>query len=268
MTQPLEQPPIGILDSGVGGLSVLKEIQKLMPHQDLVYIGDSAWCPYGNKSPEAIKNRVFAHTNSLLEKGCGMVVIACNSATICAIEALRAEYMVPFTGMEPAVKPAVKATKTGVIGILATEASLAGEKFHHLVNAHSSGVKVITTPCPDFVKLVESGTLEGSEVTSAIQLYTNQLLAGNADTLVLGCTHYPFLKQAIQQVVGENVSLIETGPAVAKQTLKLYTEYYGKPQPTKSEAKLSIFTTGKLSYLEKIFPLLCPHLEAQLDTIK
>jgi len=229
MNQSTIQPPIGILDSGVGGLSVLTEIHKLFPNQIIHYIGDSEWCPYGNKSPEQIRHRVFTLTNLLLERNCGMIVIACNSATICAVEALRAEYMIPFTGMEPAVKPAVEATRSGVIGIFATEASLAGEKFHRLLNQHGRGVKIITTPCPEFVDLVESGNLSGHLVDRAIEKYALPMLEQGADTLVLGCTHYPFLKPAIQNIVGSHITIVDTGHAVARQTRKLYLEHYSQP---------------------------------------
>ena len=240
-----------------------------MPQRYIFYIGDSAWCPYGNREPHAIRDRVFKLTDTLLTQNCGLIVIACNSATICAVEALRAEYMIPFTGMEPAVKPAVRATRSGVIGVLATEASLSGEKFHKLVHTHGEGVKVITTPCPEFVNLVEAGQLKGPRVIETIKRYTDTMIQQGADTLVLGCTHYPFLKEAIQQHVGEQVALIDTGQAVAKQTQRLYDEHYRIDETqAKSAGKLSVFTTGQLSSLEKIFPLLCPDTVATLRVLE
>ena len=149
--------PIGILDSGIGGLSVLNEIRKTLPNESIIYFGDSAWCPYGARDADEIQRRVFAVTDFLLSKNCKLIVIACNSATIAAVEALRASYPVPFVGMEPGIKPAAAITQTGTVGVLATEASLAGKKFHRLVDDHGSGVTIITRPCPDFVELVESG---------------------------------------------------------------------------------------------------------------
>ncbi|MEO0416168.1 MAG: aspartate/glutamate racemase family protein, partial [Verrucomicrobiota bacterium] len=162
---------VGILDSGVGGLSVLKEIHALQPNLELLYVGDSAWCPYGTKTPEQIIERVEFISEYLIDRGADAIVIACNSATIHAVESLRSVYPLPIIGMEPAVKPACQKTKSGVIGVLATEASIAGEKFHRLVDRTASGVNVITRPCPRFVELVEQGMrLEGedAELSGAI----------------------------------------------------------------------------------------------------
>jgi len=257
--------PIGIIDSGVGGISVLNEICKLCGGQEFHYIADSAWCPYGNKSAELITERVFKLTDFLISQGCETIVIACNSATIASISALRASYLIPFVGMEPAVKPAAEQTKSGVIGVLATEASLAGEKFHQLVNAHGTGVKVITSACPKFVTLVEAGILQGEEVNTTISEYASPMLTEGADTLVLGCTHYPFLRKSIETFAGENVQVIDTGEAVAKQALK-------RANISENSAQLSnwvhIYTSGDLELLAKIFPKLSPNLDAKLKELK
>jgi len=249
---------IGILDSGVGGLSVLLEIQKQLPHHNLHYIGDSAWCPYGNKPAEQIQQRVFAISDHLIKNGATLIVVACNSATINAVEALRANYPIPFVGMEPAVKPAAALTKSGTIGILATEASIAGEKFHNLLATHASpkGITVITQPCPDFVTLVEKGTLTGPEVETAIHQYATPMIQSGADTLVLGCTHYPFLKQTIQKIVGNHIHIIDTGQAVAKRTQSL------APQTNNSTPSIHIQTTGPLKTLNNLLPTLCPNITA------
>lgn len=248
---------IGILDSGVGGLSVLLEIRKLLPNHPIEYIGDSEWCPYGNKPPGLIQQRMLHLSNHLIEQGAGIIVIACNSATIHGIETLRSRFSIPFVGMEPAVKPASETTKTNVIGVLATEASIAGEKFHHLLHTHAppSKIKVITQPCPAFVDLVEAGTLNGEEVDSAIKEYTQPMLDADADTLVLGCTHYPFLRESIQNIVGDGVTLIDTGAAVARRVQSLLTDNVSPSKPS-----ISIQTTGELEVLESILPTLCPNL--------
>jgi glutamate racemase len=253
---------IGILDSGVGGLSVLLEIRKKLPHIPIHYIGDSAWCPYGNKTAEQIQSRCFAITEQLIDMGARTIVVACNSATIHAVEALRARYPISFIGMEPAVKPASKLTHTGTIGVLATEASIAGEKFHKLLRTHihPNGLKVITQPCPDFVTLVEQGTLSGPEVEDAVKRYALPMLEAGADTLVLGCTHYPFLAETIQQVVGPSIQLIDTGEAVARRTSSLITLDRG-------HGENSIHTTGNLACLKQLFPILCPSLSADLSEI-
>lgn len=261
---PQTQPKIGILDSGVGGLSVLLEIRKLLPNIAIDYIGDSAWCPYGNKSPEQIQQRVFTLAEHLIQHGATIIVLACNSATIQAIEAARKKFNIPFVGMEPAVKPAANATKSNIIGILATEASIAGEKFHHLLNTHApaSKVKVITQPCPKFVNLVEAGTLTGPHVDLAIQEYTQPMLDAGADTLVLGCTHYPFLKPAIRSLVEKDISIICTGAAVARRTDSLL------PTKTSLSNNINIHTTGDLELLKNIFPSLCPDLTATLTSLQ
>ena len=259
--------PIGILDSGVGGLSVMREIHDLLPQHEIHYIADSAWCPYGNKSQNEIQKRVFHLTDKLIDKGCGIIVIACNSATIAAVEALRANYPIPFTGMEPAIKPASKLTKTGVVGVLATEASLAGEKFHKLLHTHSNGIQVITTPCPKFVEYVEQGELDGERVEASIREYTIHMIDSSADTIVLGCTHYPFLKNSIQKVVGNSIQLIDTGKAVAQQTKKLLHEYYGESPNVSPFFTPTIYTTGDISLLKRIYPNLCPSIQATLQTL-
>jgi len=254
---------IGILDSGVGGLSVLLEINKLIPYASIEYIGDSSWCPYGSKSSNQIQERVISLSKELINKGVDIIVIACNSATIHAVETVREQFSIPFIGMEPAVKPAAQATQSNVIGILATEASIAGEKFHHLIHTHAppSKIKVITQPCPKFVELVEKGTLAGTDVNEAINEYTKAMLSSNVDTLVLGCTHYPFLRNTIQQQVGNTIKLIDTGAAVAKRTLSLLPN---SPLHTPhSPPSINIQTTGNLSLLEDIFPLLCPELQSK-----
>ncbi len=246
---------IGIIDSGVGGLSVLNEIQKLLPNHPTIYIGDSAWCPYGTKSYLEIIARCRTLCDYLVSRGAEVIVIACNSATIAAVETLRTEYPIPFVGMEPAVKPASQRSKTGVIGVLATEASLKGEKFHRLVSDHAEGVTVKTLPCPKFVELVERGILTGPEVEEAIHEYTDPMLAAGADILILGCTHYPFLKPTIQSILPAEIQLIDTGAAVARRTASLLSGPSAIMQ-----ASLEINTTGSFDQLTQLLPLLCPHL--------
>ncbi|MGB0774954.1 MAG: glutamate racemase [Akkermansiaceae bacterium] len=247
---------IGILDSGLGGLSVLNEIQKALPHESVVYYGDSAWCPYGARDADEIQRRVFAVTDFLLEQGCKLIVIACNSATIAAVEALRATYPVPFVGMEPGVKPAAALTRSGTVGVLATEASLAGEKFHRLVSDHADGVKVITRPCPNFVQLVESGELDTPRARKIVEEETLPLTEAGADVLVLGCTHYPFLRPMIEKVVGNDVGIVDTGEAVAQRVACLCQNGTSTSPP-----HYQIHTSGDLAQLTSLFPTLCPHID-------
>ncbi len=213
--------PIGIFDSGVGGISVLREISALLPAEALIYYADSGHCPYGGKPRDQIIARATAITERLIERGAKLIVVACNTATIAAVEHLRATYPMPFVAMEPAVKPAAAATRSGVVGVLATGAALAGEKFHRLVATHARDVRVITQPCPGLVEQVEAGALDTMQTRALVQRYVDPLLAQHVDVLVLGCTHYPFLRPLIQQVVGADVRLMDTGAAVARQVQRV-----------------------------------------------
>ncbi|MEX2580089.1 MAG: glutamate racemase [Verrucomicrobiales bacterium] len=253
-------PRIGILDSGVGGLSVLREIRKLLPRSPIHYVGDSAWCPYGSKSPERICERVTEITDYLLGHGAAIVVIACNSATIHAVGSLRASYPVPIVGMEPAVKPAAALTRSGVVGVLATEASLAGEKFHRLLDVHAHEIRVITLPCPRFVELVEAGVLTGPEAENAVDDALRPLLEAGADVFVLGCTHYPFLRPVIESRLPEGMTVVDTGPAVARRVASLLPP----PDDTLPEGDVRIETTGSLELLAAILPRLLPDLAPSL----
>ncbi|EIT68161.1 MULTISPECIES: glutamate racemase [Hydrocarboniphaga] len=213
--------PIGVFDSGVGGLSVLRELRRQLPAESLRYFADSGHCPYGGKTQAQIQARACEITERFLQRGAKLIVVACNTATIAAVEHLRATYPVPFIGMEPAVKPAVAATRSGVVGVLATGAALAGQKFHTLIQQHASSVRMITQPCPGLVEHVERGEIDGDEVRALLRRYVNPLIAAGADVLVLGCTHYPFLREAIAEIAGEGVQLIDTGAAVARQTARV-----------------------------------------------
>ncbi|MCL0043773.1 glutamate racemase [Peptococcaceae bacterium] len=214
--------PIGILDSGVGGLSIVKEIRKLMPYENIIYFADSAYCPYGDKPKEFIKHRVFTLCDFLIHKGAKILVIACNTASIVSLDDLRKHYAIPIVGVEPAVKPAVQATKTGIIGVLATSVSLSGNRFASLVKRFCTKTRVITQPCPGLVELVEQGEINSIKTKKLLYKYLTPLIAENADTIVLGCTHYPFLKPLIYEIIGNNdIKVIDTGKPVAKQTLRV-----------------------------------------------
>jgi glutamate racemase len=213
--------PIGVFDSGVGGLSVLRELRALLPHEDFIYYADSAHCPYGGKSSAEIRARACAITEELLAAGCKLIVVACNTATIAAVEHLRAVYPVPFVGMEPAVKPACALTRSGVVGVLATGSALGGDKFHRLVAEHSGAVRVITQPCPGLVEQVEAGDMDGPETRRLLRTYLVPLAVQHADVIVLGCTHYPFLRPQIEAIAGASVTILDTGAAVARQAQRL-----------------------------------------------
>lgn len=257
-------PCIGILDSGVGGLSVLSEIRELLPGLPLHYVGDSAWCPYGNKTAEAIQERVMALSEYLIQQGAGMLVLACNSATIHAVELLRNTFPLPIVGMEPGVKPAAKLTKTGVVGILATEASIAGEKFHRLVDLHARDVRVITKPCPRFVELVEKGMLDGPEVEEAVKEALLPLIEEGADVLVLGCTHYPFLRQPIEECLPPGITVLDTGKAVARRVQDLLPAALSNGSG-EEVSFLKVETSGDVGHWERIVPLLLPAIPVPVE---
>ncbi len=208
---------VGIFDSGVGGLSVWREAIKLMPGQKFIYIADSAHCPYGPKSVEYIIDRARVITEKLISLGASIIVVACNTATSAAIEHLRREYSIPFIGMEPAVKPAALLTKTGVIGVLATKGTLSGERYHSSVCKYASNVHVVERVGTGLVDLVERGVVEGQEPYNLLLKYLTPMVEEGADQIVLGCTHYPFLKDVISKIVGSSVSIVDPSPAVARQ---------------------------------------------------
>ena len=191
---------IGVMDSGVGGLSVLREMLKRLPGEDYVYYSDNAWCPYGEKSPEFIIERCRSITNLMLERGAEAMVLACNTATAAAISSLRAEYDIPFVGMEPAIKPAVQSTRSGVVGVLATSGTLKGAKYLDTRERYAENVKVVENVGRGFVELVESGTVRGKQAEEVVRASLQPLLDQGADTIVLGCTHYPFLLDTMRSI--------------------------------------------------------------------
>lgn len=208
---------IGVFDSGVGGLSVLHHIRQTLPAERLIYVADSGHVPYGDKSPSYIEQRSHKLTSFLLGQGADAIVIACNTATAAAVASLRSQFNIPIVGMEPAVKPAVAATKSGVVGVLATIGTLESARFAALLERYGEEVEIITQGCPGLVEQVEQGELNGARTRELVERFTAPLLARGADTLILGCTHYPFLAPLIRDVVGDNIVLVDTGAAVARQ---------------------------------------------------
>ena len=215
---------IGIFDSGSGGLSVLREILRLLPEEDFIYYADNANCPYGEKTPEFIQNRSRTITEYLLSRGAQIIVVACNTATAAAITTLRKEYSVRFIGMEPAVKPAALSSKTGVIGVLATAGTLKGSKYLTTKGIYEDDVKIVEHVGQGFVELVENGILDGPLAEETVRKSLQPLLDAGADRIVLGCTHYPFLRAVIQRVAGPDVQIIDPAPAVARHLIEVMKE--------------------------------------------
>ena len=215
---------IGVFDSGVGGLSVWREIIKVLPETSITYFSDGAYCPYGNRSQQEIIERAYLITDFLLSKGAEIVVVACNTATAAAIKALREKYKIPFIGMEPAVKPAALHSKSGTIGVLATRGTLNGNHFHTSVERFASDVNIVAKVGEGLVELVESGETSGTKVKELLRSYINPMLEKGADHIVLGCTHYPFLLESIKEVAGDNVVIVDPAPAIALRTLNVIRE--------------------------------------------
>jgi glutamate racemase len=209
--------PIGVFDSGVGGVSVLREIRRALPAEDLIYLADSAYTPYGDRPAAVITERSIAMVQLLERHAVKAVVVACNTATGIAVDALRARFTMPIVAIEPAVKPAAARTRSGVVGVLATTQTLASERFSKLVEAHAAGVRVVTQPSPGLVERVETGELSTPATRSLVEQYVRPLLASGADTIVLGCTHYPFLSEVIQDVAGTDVTVIDPAVAVVRE---------------------------------------------------
>lgn len=231
-----DKRPIGVFDSGVGGISVLKHIHTLLPHEDLLYVADSKYAPYGNRTPAEITARCFEIADFLIAQNAKALVVACNTATAAAIDAMRAKYDLPIIGMEPAVKPAAEASKNGIIGVLATVGTLKSAQFAALLETYGRNVEVVTQACVGLVECVERGELSNPSTLQLIEQYCKPLIEEGADTIVLGCTHYPFVRPLIEHVVGKEVALIDTGAAVAKylqkrlQELDLLDDLKGKSQ--------------------------------------
>jgi len=217
--------PIGVMDSGVGGLSVLAEIQRLLPNESLLYVADSGHVPYGEKTPDYIRQRLRRIAEFFQAQGAKAMVLACNTATVAAVADLRELYPDwPLVGMEPAVKPAAAATRSGVVGVLATTGTLQSAKFAALLDRFANDVRVVTQPCPGLVERIESGDLDSEPLRQLLQGYVQPLLAAGCDTLILGCTHYPFLRPLLATMVPADVAIIDTGAAVARQLQRLLVE--------------------------------------------
>lgn len=216
------QGPIGFFDSGVGGLSVWREVVKLLPEEDTVYIGDGANCPYGFKPPEMVVELSRFHANGLIARGAKLVVVACNTATAAAISTLRAEHPdIPFVGMEPAVKPAVLHTASGVVGVLATAGTFRGRLYWETCERFAKGTCVLMCVADEFVSLVERGVTDGAEAEAVVEKRLRPLLDAGADHIVLGCTHFPFLKGVMERVAGSAATIVDPSAAVARQVKRL-----------------------------------------------
>ncbi|EXJ13307.1 glutamate racemase [Imhoffiella purpurea] len=243
--------PIGVFDSGVGGLTVLREIRRELPHEDLLYVADSGHAPYGDKSKDFIESRSTAITEFLLSRGAKAIVVACNTATGAAAKLLRSRYPVPLVAMEPAVKPAVERTCSGVVGVLATRQTLASHNFSVLLQRVGQGADIQLQPCQGLVEHIESGELDGPALRDLLTRYLDPLLERGADMLVLGCTHYPYLTPLIREIAGDGVTVLDSGAAVARQVRRKLDES-GLLVPSGRCGREHFWTSGQTARTQRL----------------
>lgn len=254
----MDSRPIGVFDSGIGGLSVLKALAEALPHESFVYFADSGRCPYGPRPETQIREFSAEITQFLLDKGSKAIVVACNTATAAAISYLRQTFPIPFVGIEPAIKPAALQTRTGVIGILATEGTFRGRHFQQTRQKYASDCEVLIQVGAGLVEQVEAGDLDSEETRSLVAGFLNPMLEAGADHIVLGCTHYPFLLPVMESISSGRATLIDPAPAVARQTeavLKTHGLLSGE-----SDRRFSYFTSALAHDLKDRVTQLCPQI--------
>lgn len=243
--------PIGIFDSGIGGTSIFKEIHALMPNENVIYLADSANAPYGDKPKEAILQLSIKNTELLIKKGCKLIVVACNTATTNAIDYLRNNYNIPFIGIEPAIKPASLQSASKSIGILATQGTLSSALFHKTSDIYAKNIKVTEQVGDGLVPLIETGKIESEEISVLLKQYMTPMINANIDYLVLGCTHYPYLIPQLKKILPKHVKIIDSGLAVAKQTLAVLNNEE-LINNSGSKSNIQFYTNGNTQILEYI----------------
>lgn len=257
---------IGVFDSGVGGLSVLRAIRQLMPGQPVIYLADQAHVPYGARPLEEVRDFSASITRYLRAQGAQLIVVACNTASAAALHHLREKFpRMPFVGMEPAVKPAAEQTQTGVVGVLATPATFQGALYASVVERFARGVILLQDTCPGLVQQIEAGDLNGPATRAILERALRPMLAQNIDTVVLGCTHYPFVIPLIQEITGPAVRVIDPAPAVARQTARLLGQNEWLA-PLDAEIGVRYITTGPAEGLAGVLPQLLG-LSAPVESI-
>jgi glutamate racemase len=234
--------PVGIFDSGMGGLSVAAEIRRALPSEDLLYVADTAYCPYGDRPLVEVRERAVAVGRYLEQSGAKLLVAACNTATGAALERLREVLKIPVVGLEPALKTAAAVTQNRKVGVMATSSTLGSERFARLVRTHARGVEVLAQPCPGLADLIEEGHLDGVALTERLAELTRPLRQAGVDTVVLGCTHYPFVRATLARLMGPRVELVESAPAVARRTEQLLKD--GGLRARSGAGSLRVLTTG------------------------
>jgi glutamate racemase len=240
---PDASSPIGIFDSGVGGLSVLVEVRRLLPGEDNIYYADAAHFPYGNRTPDEIRARAEAVTRELLARGAKAIVVACNTATSAAIAHLRETFDVPFVGMEPALKPAAERTMAGRVALLVTAPTARGEKLAALIDRFGAEVYVETIAAPGLAERVEAGAIDDAETEALVDRYLDRVRDSAADVLALGCTHYAFLRDVFERRAGDGIAVIEPSEAVARQVQRVL-DARGLRNPRRDGGSVLYLTSG------------------------
>ena len=252
----LSQQPIGMFDSGVGGLSVLRALRNTLPNEDVLYLADQAHIPYGPKSKEKIRGFAFEITRFLLNQGAKLIVVACNTASAAALHDLREEFpSVSFVGMEPAVKPAAESTHTGKVGVLATPTTFSGELYASVVERFAKHVTIYKSTCPGLVEEIEAGNLEKPETREILEKALAPMLEAGIDTVVMGCTHYPFVIPLIEDITGPGVRTIDPAPAIARQAHRLL-EAQNLLNQGESDGNLAFYTSGDTDKFVELLPKL------------
>ena len=258
----MSNAPIGIFDSGIGGITIYKEIHALLPNENIIYLADSKNAPYGGKSKEKIITYSIKNTEFLLQKKCKLIVVACNTASTNAVKHLREHYTIPFIRVQPAIKPAALRSKTKSVGILATSGTLKSELLFETSQKFAKGVQVIEQVGEGLVSLIESGKTESPEMMGLLNKYIQPMLAKNIDQLVLGCTHYPFLIPQIKEIVGNKVNILDSGEAIARQT-KVILEQEGLENLANSSVQLEFYTNDHPTVLQNVLNTFKKKLVAQ-----
>ena len=249
----MNNAPIGLFDSGMGGLSVWQEVRAGLPSESLIFFGDGVRCPYGSRSREQILSFTIEAVERLIAEGCKLIVIACNTATAVAIETLRERYpQIPFVGLEPAVKPAALSTRTGVVAVLATARSLEGSLFLHTSAQYADRVQILKSVGEGFVEIVEAGDEAEPYAEQAVRAVIEPIIAAGADKIVLGCTHYPFLRKTMERVIGDReVEIIDSGSAVCRRVAQLLDEYNMRAD-CQQQPEFRFITLGDENYLKQL----------------
>lgn len=257
----MDKDPIGIFDSGLGGLSIWKEVHTLLPNENTYYLADSRHAPYGEKGRDEIIHLSIKNTEYLLEHNCKLIVVACNTATTNAIAHLRATYEVPFIGIEPAIKPAALHTRTGTVGVLATKGTLSSSLFHHTARNHAAGITIIDQIGAGLVPLIEAGKAQSEEARTLLRKYIKPMLEAGVDQIVLGCTHYPFLMPLLKDLLPDHINVLDCSAAVARQTKRVLEEKQ-LLNPGTAPGVHRFYTNKSLSILQDMLALVGAEGEA------